>query len=143
MNWKFWQSQDSSNDKPPKPEAEQRAENREWAVYNAAIHYRNGDAETFECYRKRQKSDVVKFLTDFQYRVSRVTDGNSITTSKRHRTENYETLSREPVLEEIRTEEYRVSYTVDYEWTNNGWRHKPYKWREVIQPDSLEAVQIR
>lgn len=139
MNWKFWQA-DSGSDRPPKPDVEEREEIKEWTVFEAIVHYRNGDTESFECYSKHSGDTTVKFATDIDYYISGYR--NAIRTNQTYRKENYETLAREPTLEELRTEEYRLEYTVDYEWSNDGWSHNPYKWRESYEDGSLEVTQL-
>lgn len=108
-------SDDSTDERPPKPDDESDGWSRELARYRATVEYRNGEVETFECYGVKERGEAqIVFFTDPTAGIS--IEGR-LRTDFAERSINYETLSREPETEEVATDRLVVTYDVEYEWT--------------------------
>lgn len=130
---------DEDSGRPPKPDVEQDTKRLERTRYEATVEYRNGDVETFECYGIYSRGDtVVKFNTDPYGKASWYGD-NEAGHSYRRRKINYETLAREPELEELATDTFLLSFTREWEWSTGGaaYHRASYDWHETHEDVEL------
>ena len=125
----------SSDEEPEDPGPPEPSEGeREWTltVYSATVEYRNGDTETFECYGKYTRGDTVGFNVSLDW----YTYNDHVSRKYQRRTEHYEVLDREPELEELRDETWRVSWRTEWSQNFRGL------WEESVDRDSVELERV-
>lgn len=135
MKWKFWKSEDSDNSRPPRPETETRTEERSRVVKEVTIHYRNGDTESIECYQHYQQEDYFEVVTVPQFEPN-------YHHAHGDKQFHYETLAREPEIEGLRKETFKLTYKTTYHW-----RERREEWqgseglvsRELIDSEEIES----
>lgn len=118
--WPF--KRPDTNERPEKPEPEDKSKSYDLTRYEATIEYRNGDTETFECYGVSNRGD--HYITFHTGPYGHTTYNRTVTNSFDRRSENYETLAREPILEELATDTFTLTWTEDYVWERP--RHSSY-----------------
>lgn len=125
-------SSDSEDDDPDPPTPNEGSEEWNLTVFEAAIEYRNGDTETFECYGAYQRGDTVRFNLSLDW----YTRNDYVSRTYDRRTEHYEVLAREPQLEEVREETWHVEWRT--EWSQN------YRglWEESVDRDSVDVERV-
>lgn len=134
---------EDSDGRPPKPDPEQREKTVERTRYTATVEYRNGDTEQFECYGIYSRGeDMVKFNTDPYGKEDWYS--RSLSYSYDHREIHYETLSREPIMEEVATDRFVATADVNWVWerpnTLASFGHAK-DWREGFSDISLEVIR--
>lgn len=131
-------------ERPPKPDAEQVSKTKDVDVYDATVHYRNGDTETFETFGiKSEQDEYIKFNTapiDLRHWNGRYGEPD-VYLSYDDRREMWEVLSRQPVLEPLETRSYEITFTVDYHWKDRrSWQPEPSQWEPHIASASFERI---
>lgn len=126
--------------RPPKPEEEAKSLTRELTENEVSIEYRNGDTETFKAFNVYSKDG-----NTITYNVSaypRVSLSGTTKIGYERRTISYEVLAREPVMEEVETRTYRLTWETEYEWEcpQHG---RPKIWVETVDRDSMELQVVR
>ena len=137
---RFRSTDTSDDERPPKPEPHDERGEIEKTRYEATIEYRNGDTETFECYGIYSKDgDRVTFNTGPYAKRSW---NGGVTYSFNRRSIHYETLAREPVLDEIATDTFVLTWTVDYEWKrSSSHSFASNEWCETEQDAELTVLK--
>jgi hypothetical protein len=137
FDW-FGSTGDSSSDRPPKPDDDTGQKEVEATRYEATVHYRNGESESFECYGIYSRGDdVVKFNTN---PYAKRNYKRWATYSYDRRKINYETLAREPTLTKLAEDTFVIDYTITHKYTTRlglSIVHGKRKWRAIHQEPSL------
>lgn len=124
---------------PPKPPDEQRQRDLEFDVYEVTVEYRNGETETFESFGRYHTDDHTIRYNVEPYPVAYNRYGEA---DARHgfarRTVNYAVLAREPIERHVRTETWRLSWTVTHT-ERPSWSDKP-RWKPEATDLSIERV---
>lgn len=128
------------DERPPKPEDEQREEKIERDVYRVTVEYRNGDTETFDTYgRYNTGSHKITYNVELQPKTKNYSDpGDAAYTYDRRRI-HWGVLARDPVEERVGTETWRLTWIVTYqEKTKFG---EFVRWEPHAENPELERIE--
>ena len=116
--------QSGEQKRPEKPPRETYTEQVTKDEYKVTIHYRNGDIETRRCFGVHRDESQFEMLTEVVADDMGGLFEREDMLSYDREVINYETLSREPIAEQIGSATFAVSWLIDYEWELFGHAHR-------------------